>query len=181
MAVIGRPAGASSDPPEPVPAEGCDSSQDPTHERPQSEGHHCRRQSDDAWLVRVLQALSPDTVRQAGCVGSYATTQHPAQAAPWTWARTRLGSPTMAERLLCRMRAVRHENRLHHGQSIRSAVNHRPESRVREIRTQGSEGRETGNSTGLPYPYQDKAPQRCYATALTRPTLFRGVRSPWMP
>ena len=38
--------------------------------------------------------------------------------------------------------------------SVLSQVNHRPESRMRETRTSGSEGRETGNSTGLPYPYQ---------------------------
>ena len=31
--------------------------------------------------------------------------------------------------------------------------NHQPESRVREIRTYSSEGREAGNATGLPYPY----------------------------
>ena len=31
---------------------------------------------------------------------------------------------------------------------------HQPESRVREIRMHGSEGRETGDLTGLPYPYQ---------------------------
>ena len=43
------------------------------------------------------------------------------------------------------------------GSSVRFAVNHRPESRMRENRTYGSEGGETGNSTGLSYPYRTKS------------------------
>ncbi len=39
------------------------------------------------------------------------------------------------------------------GVPVRSAVNHQPESRVREIRTHGSEGGGAGYSTGSSYPY----------------------------
>ncbi len=39
------------------------------------------------------------------------------------------------------------------GVPVRQAVNHRLESRVREIRTHGSEGGGAGYSTGSSYPY----------------------------
>jgi hypothetical protein len=59
----------------------------------------------------------------------------------------------MAPRLLCRSGAVLHGRSPRNGLSIRSAVNHQPESRVRENRTHGSEGGGTGVKTGSSYPY----------------------------
>ena len=52
-------------------------------------------------------------------------------------------------------RGAYHTAHLSAGVSVRSAVNHQPESRVREIRTHGSEGGGAGNSTGPSYPYPD--------------------------
>lgn len=50
-------------------------------------------------------------------------------------------------------RGVHHTAHLGTGVPVRFAVNHQPESRVREIRTHGSEGGGTGYSTGPSYPY----------------------------
>ena len=60
----------------------------------------------------------------------------------------------MAERLLCRAWAVLPCRGPCGGQSVLTEVNHRPENRVRETRTHGSEGGRTGNSTGSSYPYR---------------------------
>ncbi len=62
------------------------------------------------------------------------------------------GPSTLAKRVLCGPWAVQHGDRPHGSQSIRSAVNPQPESRVREIRTHGSEGGGAGISTGPSYP-----------------------------
>ena len=51
---------------------------------------------------------------------------------------------SLAERLLCRAWAFQHGSSPCPTASIRGAVNHRLESRVREIRLHGSEGGETG-------------------------------------
>ena len=48
------------------------------------------------------------------------------------------------------------ERSLRVGLPILLEVNHRPESRMREIRTSGSEGGGAGNPTGSSYPYQMK-------------------------
>jgi len=61
----------------------------------------------------------------------------------------------LAERLLCGAWVVQPGTSPCFCQSIRSAVNHQPESRMRENRPYGSEGGETGNSTGLSYPSRE--------------------------
>ena len=60
----------------------------------------------------------------------------------------------VAEHLLCRTRALLSNGRPCGGQSIRSAVNHRPESQMREIRKSGSEGGRR-KSMRLSYPYRN--------------------------
>ena len=51
---------------------------------------------------------------------------------------------SLAKRILCRTRDVQHGGIPCPTPPIRGAVNHRLESRVREIRLHGSEGGETG-------------------------------------
>ena len=60
---------------------------------------------------------------------------------------------------------VHHAAHLRGGVPVRPAVNHRPESRVREIRMHGSEGGGTGYSTGSSYPYLSVAPLGLSASA----------------
>ena len=72
------------------------------------------------------------------------------QDKPSQWSGHRPSSP--AERFRCRAWVVQHGGSPCSGPSIRDAVNHRLESRMRENRLHGSEGGEAG-STGLPYPY----------------------------
>ena len=62
------------------------------------------------------------------------------------------------------------------GQPILSEVNYRPESRMREIRTSGSEGGGAGNPTGSSYPYHTGSfpatlIQFCLAGDLGRPAI----------
>ena len=55
-------------------------------------------------------------------------------------------------------------------------MNHRLESRVREIRMHGSEGGEAG-STGLPYPYLSFRPYGTRDTAVTESRSTRTTRT----
>ncbi len=102
----------------------------------------------------------PSEAQQAG--------EAPGDLSRWSWVQRCVWTERMltaldtnnvkggkAERLLCRAWAVRHAGCPCRGLSIRSAVTHRPESRVREIRTHGSEGGGTG-TTGSPYPYHTR-------------------------
>ena len=72
--------------------------------------------------------------------------------ARWAWVEPAVWTERMLT-ALCRAGAVQSGDGPRLGASVREAVNHRPESRMREIRTSGSEGGETGR-TGLPYPYR---------------------------
>ena len=64
---------------------------------------------------------------------------------------------SLAERLLCRAWAFQHGSSPCPTASIRGAVNHRLESRVREIRLHGSEGGETGQPV-FPTPIMANTP-----------------------
>jgi len=66
------------------------------------------------------------------------------------------------ERLLCRAWAVLPCRSLCSGPSVLSEVTRRLESRVRETRTHGSEGRGARNPTGSSYPYHSglEAPRK---------------------
>ena len=73
-------------------------------------------------------------------LGEDAASQHPALAQRRKGTRPRPGPSTLDQRLLRRPRAVLHDHGPESSVSILSKVNHQPESRMREIRTSGSEG-----------------------------------------
>ncbi len=104
---------------------------------------------DVNWTTRGWFAYFKHTVRQRvpqpGRLDSATLAADSAQAsqeAPPQ--RARNGALSLAQRVLCRAGAVQHGDSLCTDPSIRGAVNHRPESRMREIRQSGSEGGETG-------------------------------------
>ncbi len=53
---------------------------------------------------------------------------------------------------------------------------------MRENRTYGSEGREPGNSTGLPYPYHElpPIPRKCLLFPLRLGVFARGFYRRWL-
>lgn len=116
-------------------------------------------------LAGLLQTQLLHDVQADRPMGPHAAAKH--FAAACKTARTGSGSrsSTLAERVLCRAWAVLDRSSLCGGRSTPLWVNHRPESRMREIRPSGSEGGGTGNQPVLPTPI---ARRRC-----------RGSFAPW--
>jgi len=125
------------------------SDQDPADERAEPGHDRGRGEPDRARLVWVLQAQPQDHVSATRSVGQDATSKHLApptrRQRAWSWSRP----SALAQCLLCRAKAVHHDRSLCRGSPIPMMVNHQLESRVREIRTHGSEG---GGPHGLPTP-----------------------------
>ena len=64
-----------------------------------------------------------------------------------------------------------------YGSSIRLAVNHQPESRVRENRMHGSEGGGAGVATDSSYPYPGYEYIRPYGTGIIT-SIIPGTEAP---
>ena len=95
--------------------------------------------SDPGGLVCVLPAQSSPHLWPPGRLDTYASAQYPSISSWRLRPRARVRSSPLAQCFLCRPWVVLPYRSPPSGLSIRSAVNHRLESRMREIRTYGSE------------------------------------------
>jgi RNA-directed DNA polymerase len=90
------------------------------------------------WLVSAQSAAH---LASPGRMGAATAAQRPAQTSPslWPWTRTTRSS-ALAQRIPCDAWALSPHRSPGTRLSVRTAVNHQPESRMRETRLSGSEG-----------------------------------------